>query len=742
LRSNRIPAVFFGSAILLSAFLLFQVQPLIAKLILPWFGGSAAVWTSCMLFFQLTLFGGYAYAAWLNRRTALTQRIVHLALLALSCLWLPILGLLAVTVGLPFFLLSSTSPLLQSWYSRSNGNAMPYRFFALSNAGSMIGLLTYPVLIEPWLTNRQQAWIWSISYGAFGVVCATVAWRTRGAHLEHAAVATAEIAAPRLQEFLLWVGLAACPSALLLAVTSHMTENIAAIPYLWVLPLSLYLLSFILTFESDRWFRRWLFAPLAAVSLPVIAWLISGSEKISDLRLLDIRSVIGLLSAAMFVLFMVCHGELARRRPPPAHLSSFYLMIAAGGAIGGLFVAVAAPYLFNALYDLPIVLSLTGFLFLYLLWTALAKRLSAERKRARTRVARFDRPVVFTLTGLMIVYIGARVLAGQFGEPLFLDAPYDTTILLVLTGCLAAQLLWSHRGSPEATLVLFTVVAGFAVGFAGILARETWKSFGYARLLSRNFYGSLVVYDDETPRPMGPVRVLRNGAIDHGEQFLWPQNRGFPTTYYARNSGVGRALAVLMAQGPINVGIVGLGAGTLAAYARAVDHYYLYEINPNVLKIATSQFTFLSDCPAPHVVVPGDARLSLERESARHFDLLALDAFSGDSIPIHLLTREAFELYWRHLKPDGVLAVHVSNKYLALSPVIAMAAAANGKQAMSISYGGNAAAEESSSDWVLVTSRRGFFDLPDLMHAERPIEPIPGLRMWTDDYSNLYQILR
>jgi len=662
-------AVVFGSAILLSAFLLFQVEPLIAKLILPWFGGSAAVWTACLLFFQLTLFGGYAYAHWLNRRSPATQRMVHLLLLALSLLWLPILpsaawktnelanpvwrilGLLAATIGLPWFLLSSTNPLLQSWYSRSSGSAMPYRYFAISNAGCMLGLLTYPVLVEPYFTRSQQAWTWSIAYCVFVVVCAAIALRIHGPRLE-----TPQVAAPRLSACLLWIGLAACPSALLLAVTNHLTENIAAIPFLWILPLTLYLLSLILCFESGRWYRRWLFAPLAAIALPVTARLISGGERIS---------VIALLSAATFVLFMVCHGELYRRRPGPAHLTWFYLMIAAGGALGGLFIGLAAPYVFNALYDLPIVLSLTALVLLYVVWIARAVKVT-----------------------------------------------------------------------------LFTLVAGLTFGFIGILARETWNSFAYSRLLVRNFYGSLVVYDNTMPRAMGPVRVLRNGMIDHGEQFLWQRNRRYPTTYYAHDSGIGRALTALMQQGLLNVGVIGLGAGTLAAYARPIDRYSFYEINPNVVRIATTQFTFLKDCPAPHAIIQGDARLSLEREPPQQFNILAVDAFSGDSIPVHLLTREAFQLYWRHLQPDGILAVHVSNKYLSLAPVVALAALENRKLAMLLSYDRNDANEESSSDWVLITSRHGFFNLPSIAPAAKLIAVIPGLRPWTDNYSNLYRILR
>jgi hypothetical protein len=482
--------------------------------------------------------------------------------------------------------------------------------------------------------------------------------------------------------------LAACPSALVLAVTVHITERIAAIPFLWVLPLSLYLLSFILAFDGARWYRRWVWAPLAAIALPLTGWLVSGTERISDLGLLDLKTSIGLLCGAAFVLFMACHGELARRRPAAPHLTRFYLVMAAGGAIGGALITVVAPYCFRAVYDLPVVLTLTSFVLVELLWEARTSAANGPR-------AGHSRPVRVPLTGAAV-------------------------------------------SGP----VVLTLVTGMAAGFAYSLARETWDSFAYARLLARNFYGSLVVYDNEMPRPKGPVRVLRNGAIDHGEQFLQAENRRYATTYYGRNSGVGRALAALMEQGAVNVGVVGLGAGTLAAYGRTGDRFAFYEINRNVVRVAQTQFTFLSDCPAASEIVEGDARLALEREAPRRFDLLALDAFSGDSIPVHLLTREAFRLYWRHLKADGVLAVHVSNKYLALAPIVALAAAEEGKRAEMVSYVGNEVDEESSSDWVLVTSRRGFFDAPEMRRAVAPIEGIEGLRMWTDDYSGLWRILR
>jgi SAM-dependent methyltransferase len=746
-----VPALFFALTILLSAFLLFQVQPLIAKLILPWFGGSAAVWTSCMLFFQMALLGGYAYAHWLSGQPATRQTFIHIGLLVVSFVALPILpsawwkpsgpedpllrilGLLTATVGLPYFLLSSTSPLLQSWYSRANGGAMPYRFFALSNAGSMVGLLAYPVLIEPTLTGRQQAWSWSIAYACFAAVCATVAFRSRGAALAAERVAAEPGPPPAWSERLLWMGLAACASALLLSVTNHLTQNVAAIPFLWVLPLSLYLLSFILCFDSDRWYNRWLFVRLGAVALPAMAYAISQENTIDKLK-----PAVAFFCAALFVLFMVCHGELARRRPAPRYLTMFYLMVSVGGALGGLLIAFAAPYFFNALYDLPVVVSLTAFVLVYLLWR---ERGAGKTDSAEFLDGPFDKPIVLTLVAGLVGYVAWRFVAGRYlnGTP-FLSAPYDTVVLLAITGVLAGYLVVR---SKDSSFIVLALAAGLAFGITGFLARDTWKSIGHSRVLVRNFYGALVVYDTETDGNMGPARVLRHGTIDHGEQFLWPQNRRFPTTYYARKSGVGIAIQTLQLQGPMHVGVIGLGAGTLTTYARPIDRYRVYDINPLVLKIAQTQFTFLLDCMAPHDVVMGDARLSLENEPPQGFDVLAVDAFSGDAIPVHLLTREAYSLYWRHLKPDGVLAVHVSNRYLNLAPVVALGAGEDHKTAKMVSFepDDRNETEETESDWVLVSSRPGFFDQPELKMATK-IDPIPGLRMWTDDYSNLYRILR
>jgi hypothetical protein len=743
----RVSPILFGGTILISAFLLFELQPLIAKLILPWFGGSAAVWTACLLFFQVTLLGGYAYAHWLSGQPHRRKSIIHTALLAVSLFSLPILpsirwkptgvqdpllgitGLLAVTVGLPYLLLSSTSPLLQSWYTRASG-ALPWRFFALSNAGSLAGLLAYPVLIEPFVTNRYQAWSWSIGYGTFAILCGAVAFALRGSVAGSPRVPIPATARPTLSACLIWIGLAACASALLLAVTAYLTQNIAAIPFLWVLPLSLYLLSFILCFDSSRWYRRPLFVCLGAAALLAIAANLSG-----EIVLFDIRVRIGVIGTAAFILFMVCHGELALRRPGPARLTSFYLMISAGGAIGGLLIAVVAPNVFNALYDFPLVVALMTFLFVYLIW--LERR---EFPVAPFLNRPYDRGVVTILALLLAAWLVLRMAASQvFSFTEFFEPGHDVRIL-ALGAVLVLYLMWRAQGSGRTRFAVVAAAAVFALGLAGLLARDTLAPLRDARLLSRNFYGALRVADSEPEgSTKGPVRYLYNGTILHGAQALTPAYRRVPLTYYRAKSGVGLALISLMKHGPLHVGVIGLGAGTLAAYGRPVDRYRFYDINPLVLKIATTEFTFLNDCRAPHDVVLGDARLSLEQEPPQQFDLLAVDAFSGDAIPVHLLTREAFRLYWRHLKTDGILAVHVTNQYLLLAPVVLTGAFEGLRDARMVT---DNSLVDAISEWVLVTSRDGFFNQPEIRSAAKLIDPIPGFRMWTDDDSNLFKIQR
>jgi SAM-dependent methyltransferase len=669
--------ILYAATIFLSAFLLFQVQPLIAKMILPWFGGTAAVWTTCMLFFQLLLLGGYVYShAYVSQRIP-ARRSVHLALLALAAATLPlaanaawkpsggedptwlILGLLATSVGLPYFVLSTTGPLVQAWHARSHPGASPYRLFALSNLGSMLALLSYPLLVEPTLALRQQALSWSAGFAAFALLCGVLAWRNRGGEMPASACGQAEKPGPGLQA--LWVALAACASTLLLAFTGHMTLNIAAIPFLWVVPLALYLLSFVLCFEASGWYRRWLFLPLLAAGLAAVCVTLTRSNP-------SIWTLIPLYSATLFVACMVCHGELARSKPHPRYLTGFYLMLALGGALGGVLVGLVAPSVFDELYELPL-----------------------------------GMVALCACAGLALLRDRTSSFHGRWG--------------------VAARF----------------VFAALAVALAVQLARIYRNNSADLRVALRNFYGVLHVKDSgEGPDAM---RVLSHGTIIHGKQFLEDAKRDLPTTYYGVTSGVGLAILDARARGPVRLGVVGLGAGTLASYGRSGDVVRFYDINPQVVQLARTEFSFLKDSPAKVEVQLGDARLSLEREAPQNFDVLALDAFSSDAIPVHLLTVEAFRVYLRQLKPGGILAVHISNRYLDLVPVVEQAARALSLELREVDNDDDAEAGVYRSDWLLVSASPSAFAGPLLQDAQTT-EGDPRVRLWTDDYSDLYRILK
>jgi len=668
--SDRIQAYgLYACTIFVSAFLLFQVQPVMARMILPWFGGSAAVWTTCMLFFQITLLLGYLYAHWTTERFPPgTQARIHAGVLAASLLLLPvipsiawkpagpenptfrILCLLAATVGLPYFMLSTSGPLVQAWYVRRRG-AVPYRLYALSNIGSMLALLSYPVLVEPHLAARAQ--VWSGAYVLF--VALTLALALRRQEAARPLPGPAAAPAPSGRTRAAWMALPACASALLLAVTNHMTQNVAAIPFLWVLPLSLYLVSFIVCFDRESWYRRWLFIPLLTASLGAMAWSMLDFENIS------IKPLILLFSAGLFFACMVCHGELVRLKPHPRHLTSFYLMISLGGALGGLLVGLAAPCLLNGEYELPAILG--------------ASALLAAALPLRTRLP------------------------------------------------------WPLKGAGAAA----------AVGIIVTLAAGVRATVHDTRLRVRNFYGSLRVEDSGE----GPdaVRRLLHGAIDHGEQYLAPGRSRQVTTYYGTHSGVGLAIRHFRLPGQ-RMGFIGLGAGTLAGYGRKGDSYRFYEINPLVERIARTEFQYLRESEAAVAVALGDARLSLEREAPQHFSLLAVDAFSGDSIPVHLLTREAFQLYFRHLEPDGILAVHISNRYLDLQPVVEQAARALGKETLTVESARDDEQDVFEATWVLVAGRPGLLAEAAFKAAGVQPESTNSVRAWTDDYSNLFQVLK
>jgi len=688
----------YACTIFLGAFLLFEVQPLVAKEILPWFGGSAGVWTTCMLFFQLLLLGGYAYAHALSRSR---HQWIHGLLLVASLVTLRIIPwavfkpldgrepvarillLLVVTVGLPYFALSSTSPLLQIWYARQHQSRVPYRYFALSNLASMLALLSYPVLIEPRWSLHTQAWTWSAGFFLCTVLNGIV---FRQSAASSTMVPEADIAsvdpAPRRRERVLWVLLPACASALLLAVTNHLTQNIAAIPLLWVLPLGTYLLSFILTFDSERWYPRRVFLALFGLAVVMMGYVADEASDVQQMKILIPVFIIGL-----FFCCMVCHGELVRIRPAARWLTAFYLRVALGGALGGLFVAILAPQAFPVLLEFPLLLVITPGV---ILGKLLLERAPAALDAAGNELAK--RSVGFTgwLHSLR-------------------HAPF-----------------W-----PPWSLAAIAVIA-----LAGYLAQGQWAYIVEARLLSRNFYGALRVAD----HPDIGVRELAHGTICHGEQYLDPAKRRQPLTYYAPTTGIGLLMTDLDRQPAVRLGVIGLGAGTMAAWGRTGDVVRFYEINARVLDIARTQFTYLADCPCRTEVVLGDARLSLEREPNQHFDVLVVDAFSGDSIPVHLLTREAFEVYFRHLVPGGILAVHVSNSYLNLAAPLAALAHQLGHEAHLIGNDDDDDTRTYQSDWVLVGDQVSARH-PWITSEESAIESPPGLRTWTDDFSNLWQIL-
>lgn len=672
----------YALTIFLSAFLLFLVQPLIARIILPWFGGTAPVWTTCMMFFQAVLLGGYFYShAVIRRLRPRSQALLHIGLLASSVLLLPILPgsqwkpadslhpevrilvLLAATVGIPYLLLSTTGPLIQAWFAREHPGASAYRLYSLSNAGSLIALLGYPLLIEPSLRIATQAWTWSAIYVGFVLLCGATAYRVLRNSAEGPAQPAAQGPLPALSRMAVWTTLAFCPSALLVGITSHLTQNIAPVPLLWVVPLALYLVSFILTFESERWYSRRVWFPLFIASIGLMT-----AFFFPDTASLGVRLGVPVFTAAFFCCAMTCHGELYRLRPEPSQLTTFYLMLSFGGALGGLFVGVIAPAVFNNYYEVPVAM----------LVSVLAVG-------------------IVTREGDVALW-GPRARAVQYG----------------LLGCAAAGLLYLTAWALPA-----------------------WG--GQYQFLQRNFYGILRIEDTARTEDSPAVRDLFHGTVHHGSEIMEPGRRREPTTYYGHNSGIGVTLLRLAAH-PLRVGVIGLGAGTISAYCRPGDVYRFYDINPMVVDLAQHQFFYLQDCPAQHDIVLGDARLSLERAAPENFDVLAVDAFSGSTIPVHLLTVEAFQEFLRHIKPDGILAVHISNRFLNLKRVVSREAGELHLNAILISDDGKGD-EISYSDWALISRDPNRFTGSDWKVKGRE-DLGKGDVLWTDDYSSVLTVLK
>ncbi len=680
-RTLRLPV-----AIFLSAFLLFQVQPMMGRYILPWFGGGPAVWSTCLLFFQVMLLAGYAYAHWLGSRTNVqAQSSVHIVLLAASLVFLPIvprahwwmpaasadpsggiLLLLAATVGGPYFLLSATGPLLQRWFHIGEPSRSPWRLYALSNLGSFAALLSYPFAVEPFVKLHTQVSIWSALYAAFVALCGWTAWRMR-------AIAAAPIAAgeqqanarPTVGTVPFWLGLSTCGSTLLLATTNQISQDLAVNPFLWVTALSIYLLTFILAFQSERFYRRAFFACAAGILGPVGCIVPSAAVG------LEIGAQLAIYLAALFAACMVCHGELARSRPSPRYLTSFYLTIAAGGSLGGVFVAVIAPRIFAEFSEYP-------------------------------------------------VGLAAACLLGFIGR--------------MRTGALA---MWTSRNFAVRLPLMALLLGGITAAMAGV-TMSNLPSIASAR----NFYGILRVTEQNDTN--GSLRELRHGTIRHGFQYLKAPQRSWPTTYYGPHSGAATVLTALD-RANRNIAIIGLGAGTMAVWGRLGDTFRFYEINPDVESMARNWFTFLKDSSAQTEIVLGDARVQLERElTAGHsqdFDLIAVDAFSSDAIPLHLLTAECGDLYRRRLKPGGLLLLHISNRALNLEPVTRGLAQHLGWQAVLFVSGDNRETGESSSHWVLLTDNADFLKRSGFDHGNSPWKNRAPL-LWTDDFASLWHVLK
>jgi len=690
--------------IFLSALLLFQIQPMIAKYILPWFGGITAVWSTVMLFFQVLLTGGYAYGHYLVGRIK-TQRQwkIHATLLAVSvglililaffwaspitppASWKPqtvenpiwhIFLLLAISIGLPYFMLSTNSPLMQAWYNRVFPGKSPYRLYALSNFGSLLALISYPVIIEPLMSLRAQGWMWSGLYLVFAGIAAYAAFSSRrsGSNPPIAlpTVDSGSNSRSKVGLIMLWIGLSAIASVMLLAVTNQITQEVAPIPFLWILPLTIYLLSFVLAFENERWYSRLPFTVLLLLATAGFAYMVAHPGMNYLIQL-------GLYAVLLFACFMICHGELYRLRPNPSNLTLFYLMVSIGGAVGGIFVNFVAPAIFNGYWELNY--------------------------------------------GMALVWVLLMVMT--FVRPTSITQPRLKFIFDLVVGIVAICML----------IITVFLVNGL---------------FSDALVAERNFYGILRVRQSDIGNNQ-PAYTLMHGITLHGFQFLDPAKRDLATGYYSEKGGVGLAILNHPQRGKgMRVGVLGLGAGMLAAYGQPGDEYRMYEINPAVVELAEGQggyFSFLKDSKANVTVVLGDAHISLERELAEgqshQFDVLVLDAFNGDSIPVHLLTREAFELYLQQLAGDGVLAAHISNRYLDLLPVLWKLANHFNLELTVISTESDIENVVFQTKWVLMTRDLALLENPAISkYADTLLGYSSKVSLWTDDYSNLFQILR
>lgn len=716
----------FVATVLLGSFLLFLVQPMVARMALPRLGGAPAVWNSAMLVYQALLLGGYAYAHAIGRLRPAAQGAVHVLLLVVAgaallpiglsgmqlppgaqpALWVP--WLLGLSIGPLFFAVSAQAPLIQRWYSTASGGADPYALYAASNLGSFGGLIAYPLLVEPRLSVAEQSWLWSAGYAVlalFVLACAALLPRNVQAE-DHQPISPA----PRPRTVARWIALAAVPSGLMLATSTYITTDIVAGPLLWVVPLGLYLLSFTVAFAARRDPAE-ILTRVAPLSI-----LLFGGVMVGGYNAMPYLSA-GVSLLLLFMVAVALHTTMYDERPAPDRLTGFYLAMSFGGAVGGVFAALIAPVLFDWTYEYPLLVLAAGLLVPQLYLTETIKRAWVEH-----------RALAFAVVAAVIALMFAARIYGperHFGE----DSPGPLFIVVALTSLFVIGARPAFTGLLAASLLLF----------GGLNALELSLEGG-AR--TRSYFG---VY---TVRERASSRELDHGTTVHGLQLTGsPERERIPTTYYSRGSGVGQAMALAPAIYGANarIGVVGLGTGTLACYAEPGQRWRFYEIDPTVVGIArdSGRFTYLRRCLPGGDIKLGDARLSLAQERRGSLDLLALDAFSSDAVPAHLLTREAFANYGRVLSPRGLLLVHISNRFLNLEPVVSEAARLGGwNAAVYEHHPSTLEAAGSASSWVALTRDRDVMvALTVRRDGWRPLESRRGFRPWTDDYSSILPVM-
>ncbi len=715
-RMARVSAAPFIATAFIGASLIFLVQPMFARMATPLLGGAPAVWNVSLVCFQAALLAGYAYAHALSRLASLkAQVLIHAVVLTAGFLCLPLrmsgvmgeppadapalwlIGTFAVSIAPPFAALSATAPLIQAWYARSglSDAADPYHLYAASNIGSLAGLAAYPLLIEPFTALADQSQGWSVGYALLAAILLFSGWSIVQAGIKsNAAAAHAATPAPAWRERLIWLALSFAPSSLLVGATSHITTDVAAAPFLWAPPLMIYLLTFVVAFSKKPLISHQaavMIAPLAAAGAALM--LLSGLKSVALVMCADLL--------ALFFIALACHGALNARRPDAAHLTQFYLIMSLGGVLGGAFNALLAPVLFPNVLEYP--LMLVGGIALLAIGNA-----------------KITRPLL-----IVLAFAAAAALAAIVISAMNLTPPRALFVLFILPA--GAAIVMSRRAPLGAAIALACTLP---LGGAFDLMRPHWSG--------RSFFGVVRVVD--LPGDNGPgFRMMMHGTTLHGMQSLDPAHALIPATYYNPASPIGQAFKLF--PDARQVGVVGLGAGSTACYRTPAQVWRFYEIDPLVVKVATNpaHFTFLSSCQPKADIVLGDARISLGAEPREKFDLLLLDAFSSDSVPTHLMTKEAMQLYLSRLKPNGVLVFHISNRHLALKPVLARVVSASGAKALYQHYHPTPAEKDegaTAAEVMLVSKSEAQLARARATHLWHDA-PGDGQRPWTDDYSNI-----